>query len=149
LTTPATDNPYPVGTLVRDAALLALRRREIERGLAVVAPMEGGEHRRCPLPHPLEALRLERSIGLDDDAAGDAELPCQVARGGQPRVRRQAPGTHRLAQDRLQLPPQWLTIAAVEAQHQLADEADLAVRTRRSLAPVPLIWSYREPPFWS
>lgn len=54
MTTPTTDSPYPVGTLVRDAALLALRRREIERGLAVVAPAEGGEHRHAALigePH--------------------------------------------------------------------------------------------------
>jgi hypothetical protein len=54
MATAAIDSPYPVGTLVRDPAMLALRRREIDKGLSVVAPAEGGEHRHAVLigePH--------------------------------------------------------------------------------------------------
>jgi hypothetical protein len=51
---PTIDSPYPVGTLVRDLGLLQLRRWEIERGLAITAPGNGGEHRHAVLigdPH--------------------------------------------------------------------------------------------------
>ncbi|MFL5871870.1 MAG: hypothetical protein ACJ75T_00140 [Solirubrobacterales bacterium] len=51
---PGTDSPYPVGALVRDSGLLALRRQEIERGLQLAAPGGGGENRHAVLigdPH--------------------------------------------------------------------------------------------------
>jgi len=54
MSSPGSESPYPVGTLVRDRALLALRRREIELGLQIAAPGEGGQNRHAILigdPH--------------------------------------------------------------------------------------------------
>jgi hypothetical protein len=61
---------------------LALRRREIERGLAVVAPIEGGEHRHAALIGEPHSGRTSVLVEISRRAAEERARLVVRLRGG-------------------------------------------------------------------
>ena len=92
----------------------------------------GHDHRRRPRCDPQEALRVQLVVGLDHDAARDAELGGQHARGGQPHAGAQRAEPDRVAEPRRELVAERL--GAVRSRSTSSSEGPLVRLTRRIVA---------------
>ena len=92
-----------------------------------------------PLPRLEVALGGELPVGVDDDAAGDAELAGQDARGRQRGPDREAAGANRATQLALELLAQSPARRPVQRDEQVGREADVGVERNWSVL-VALDW---------
>ncbi len=107
---------------VRHAGVEVLRQRAREPGgrWHLRGPGRCGDERPGAAPRRQVALGRQLRVGLDDDAAGDAQLAGELARGRQARAGRKPPRARGIAQLALELGVQRLgSLLARQRQQQL------------------------------